>query len=368
MKKKWNYFYNLLNALVLHSNPVSITHFVTESCNARCPHCFVDFKNIENEITLEQIEKIASTSGAALRNVSLTGGEPFLRNDFFEIADIWYKNSTAQSIAVCTNGSMPDRIEDFCKRADKENLPISFFFSYDYIGEKHSEYRHLKNLHENVLKSYEIVHKYYPKFNGTFNLTVTPDNFDSAFETYLYIRDNLNIQNINCTLVRGNAVKMLDANVKQGIAQSYQKIHSAMDKDFEFGKIEGFSDKSLTSVLLNAKNKMLWKYVLKTFNENKYISPCTAGSLFGVIYSRGDVFPCELLSSKIGNLADFDYDYSKCWHSQNAKKICNCVKNSKCFCTFECSWLLNIFSSPRYYFELLSCIINDINSKRGKNV
>lgn len=367
MKRNWNYLYNFFNAFITHSNPVSLTHFVTENCNARCPHCFVDLKNSDNELSLEQIEKIASTSGAALRNVSLTGGEPFLRNDFFEIANIWYKNSTAKSLAICTNGSMPDRVENFCKSANRENLPISFFFSYDYIGEKHSEYRNLKNLHENVLKSYEIVHKYYPKFNATFNLTVTPDNYEGAFETYLYIRDVLKIQNINCTLIRGDLVKEFDKNTKDGISTSYSKIHSSMDDDFRLGKIEGYSNTSLTSVLLNAKNKMLWKYVLKTFNENKYISPCTAGSLFGVIYSRGEVFPCELLNSSFGNLSDFDFDFLKCWHSQKSKNICKCINNSKCFCTFECSWLLNIFSSPKYYFELLSCIINDINSKRGKN-
>ena len=128
-KKNWNYIFNLYNALLLHKYPVSLTHFVTERCNASCPHCFVDLNKTKDELSLEQIEKIASSSGNALRNVSLTGGEPFLRSDFYEIVEIWYKNSTVQSIAICTNGSFPEKIEDFVKKADKTKLPISFFFS-----------------------------------------------------------------------------------------------------------------------------------------------------------------------------------------------------------------------------------------------
>lgn len=367
MKKNWNYFYNLYNAFVSHSMPVSLTHFVTEHCNARCPHCFVDLKNSEEELTLEQIEKIASTSGNALRNVSLTGGEPFIRDDIFEIASIWYKNSTIKSVALCTNGSMPDKIADFAKSADKQNLPVSFFFSYDFIEEKHSEYRKLKDLHKNVLESYKTVHKYFPKFNATFNLTVTPDNYKSAYNTYIYIRDVLKVQNINCTLIRGSIVNSIDYKVKKDIADTYKLIQSSLDEDFDNGKVKGYPEKSLTSILLNAKNKMLWKYVAETFEKNKYFSPCRAGALFGVIYSKGDIFPCELLNTPIANLSDFDYNFYNCWNSKQAKKIRENIVKSKCFCTFECSWLINLFSSPVYYPELLyTCYKNNFSNVKNK--
>lgn len=362
-KKKWNYYFNLYNALLLHKFPVSLTHFVTERCNASCPHCFVDLNKTKNELTLEQIEKIASSSGNALRNVSLTGGEPFLRNDFCEIAEIWYKNSTVQSLAICTNGSFPEKIENFVKKANKENLPVSFFFSYDYIGEKHSEYRKINDLHLKVVESYNIVHKYFPKMNATFNLTVTKDNFNSAIETYNYIKNVLKIQNINCTLVRGKSTEDINIETKNQIANVYEKIQKELDDDFDNGEIAGYYDKSLTSTLLNAKNKMLWKYILKTFKENKYISPCCAGSLFGVISSCGEVFPCELLQTEPLYLKEYDYNFMNCYNSDTMKKIRENIISSKCFCTFECSWLLNIFSSPRYYPELINHILKNSNRK-----
>ena len=199
--------------------------------------------------------------------------------------------------------------------------------------------------------------------NATFQITVNPDNYDTAIETYKYMRDKLKIQNINCTMIRGEKADSLDLLTRQKISGIYKEIQTMLDEDFDCGKVKGFYDNSLTSILLNAKNKIIWKYVLKTFNDKKYISPCTAGSLFGVIYSDGSVFPCELLDTKIATLQDYDYNFMKCWQSNNAKLIRNQIKKSKCHCTFECSWLVNIYSSPRYFAEILYNIVKNLRRK-----
>ncbi len=366
MRKNWKILPNIYNALVSHKYPLALIHYVTERCNARCPHCFVDFKTAEKELTLEKIEKIASTTGSCLRNISLTGGEPFLRDDLFEIADIWNSNSTIKSIVLTTNGSFPEKIERFCVQASRKNLPISFFISYDFIGEKHSEYRKIKDIHLKVIESCKIIQSYKDRFTNTLQLTLSQTNCNSAFETYKFIRDDLKIQNINCTMLRGeNADNLVDSDRKK-IAEMYKKIQLQREKDFDDNLIAGYNGNSLTSIIINAKNKILWKYVLRTFVDKKYISPCLAGKLFGVIYHDGSVFPCELLNKKYGDLKDYDYDFLKCWKSVNAKEVYEYIKNTKCFCTHECSWLINILSSPRFYGELSGHIIKNLMRTNGK--
>lgn len=358
LKKKLKIFDEFLNAFILRKQPIYLIHFVTERCNARCPHCFVDFKDGKDELSLEEIEKLSLTSGNCLRNVALTGGEPFIRQDLFEIADIWFSNSTAQTISITTNGSMPAQTEQFCQKASKKDIPVFFLFSYDFIGEKHSEYRRLKDLHKNVVESYRIVQKYSPKMNALFQLTVSENNCESAMDTYNYMKNELGINNINCSLVRGKAIDNAPNDVRKNVIKAYKEFQTAIDKDVENKVLKGYTNNSLTSILLNAKNRMLWKYIVKEFEERKYISPCRAGELLGIIYSNGNIFPCEMLNDGFGNLKDFDYDFLKCWNSKTAENIRKTIKETHCHCTYECAWLLNIFSTFKYYPDLLYHIIN----------
>ena len=56
-----NYFNLVSNTYVLKKYPISLVHFLTNRCNARCSFCFIDFDNPEtfkNELTLDEIEKL----------------------------------------------------------------------------------------------------------------------------------------------------------------------------------------------------------------------------------------------------------------------------------------------------------------------
>ena len=72
---------------------------------------FIDFDNSETfkgELTLDEIDKMTKNMGDTLLNVNFTGGEPFARKDIIDIAKLYIKNTTIQSIYITTNGSLPD--------------------------------------------------------------------------------------------------------------------------------------------------------------------------------------------------------------------------------------------------------------------
>ena len=94
-----NYFNLVSNTYVLKKYPISLVHFLTNRCNARCSFCFIDFDNPEtfkNELTLDEIEKLSKTLGNSIQNINLTGGEPFARKDIKEITEIYFKNTDIQ--------------------------------------------------------------------------------------------------------------------------------------------------------------------------------------------------------------------------------------------------------------------------------
>ena len=73
----------ITNIAFTKKEPVSIVHFLTNRCNARCSFCFIDFENentFKGELTLNEIEALTKTFGNSLLNVNLTGGEPFAQN------------------------------------------------------------------------------------------------------------------------------------------------------------------------------------------------------------------------------------------------------------------------------------------------
>ena len=87
------------NVYFSKNEPVSLVHFVTNRCNARCSFCFIDFddpKTFEGELSLNEIDLLTKNLGSSLLNVNLTGGEPFARKDLTEIAKLYLKNTTVQ--------------------------------------------------------------------------------------------------------------------------------------------------------------------------------------------------------------------------------------------------------------------------------
>src|SRR3989344_6438111 len=85
--------------------PKRIVLFVTKKCNLKCRHCFyIPNASSEREMSLNQIQKIADSAGNNLSQVIFTGGEPFMRKDFFEIVLSFVKNG-CKTVNVITNGT-----------------------------------------------------------------------------------------------------------------------------------------------------------------------------------------------------------------------------------------------------------------------
>ena len=147
------------NALISKKEPISIVHFITNRCNARCSFCFIDFDNpdtFKNELSLNEIDNLTKSLGNSLLNVNFTGGEPFARKEIQEIAELYIKNTTIQSIYITTNGSLPERIESFAINISKKypNINLTFQISIDDFPKKHNQVRKIDGLFDSCIESY----------------------------------------------------------------------------------------------------------------------------------------------------------------------------------------------------------------------
>jgi MoaA/NifB/PqqE/SkfB family radical SAM enzyme len=119
--------------------PAWCTYLVSYRCNARCGMCDSWRMKPGREMSVGEVDRVFEKLGR-LDVVRLTGGEPFLREDFAEIADAVGRRSRPMVLHVTTNGSLPDRVAAFAESfAAPSRLHI--MVSLDGMDEVHDRSR-----------------------------------------------------------------------------------------------------------------------------------------------------------------------------------------------------------------------------------
>jgi radical SAM protein with 4Fe4S-binding SPASM domain len=85
---------------------------ITDACNFRCRHCYQHGFTHNSELALPELikvyENIASCARGRKINLNITGGEPFLRKDLYELLRYLDKHQDTGEIMVITNASLID--------------------------------------------------------------------------------------------------------------------------------------------------------------------------------------------------------------------------------------------------------------------
>jgi MoaA/NifB/PqqE/SkfB family radical SAM enzyme len=358
---------NLLNVInnvyLTKKEPVSLIHFITNRCNARCSFCFIDFEDpntFKGELTLEEIEKLTKSLGKSLLNVNFTGGEPFARKDFVDIAKLYIKNSTIQSIYITTNASLPDRIENFVKEITmlEKKIELSIQISIDDFPEKHNKVRKIKNLFDSCIDTFFRLKKYGENVNPCVSITVTHENCDDIKNIFEYLHVKCKVDSIKCTIVRDEGVYKTPELKRKKIFEAYNWLTKKISELSEKGLLKNYNKKSLQGRLHNEKDKISWDLIKQMYLEPKYISPCHAGSLFGIISASGLIYPCEILEDKVlGDLRKNDMNFMNIWRNESSSEAKKFIKDTKCNCTYECALAFNILGNYRYQHKLIKAAL-----------
>ena len=257
--KKANLLHVLNNVYFKKAEPVSIVHFLTNRCNARCSFCFIDFDNpntFKNELTLSEIEELTKNLGKSLLNVNLTGGEPFARKDITEIAKLYIKNTNIQSIYVTTNASLPDRVEDFTKTIiylDK-NIELTFQISIDDLPDNHDKVRKIKKLFNSCLDTYWRLKKLNKRnVNPVISITVSHENCDNIKKIFEYLTSKCKIDSLKCTIVRDEGVYKTPIEKKKKIFEAYAWLTNKIQEMTKEKKIKNYNLKSIQGKIHNKK-------------------------------------------------------------------------------------------------------------------
>lgn len=106
--------------------PLKVFFDVTAQCNSKCLHCYNESgKKQPEEISLEQIAQMAQEMHAlGICQVSIAGGEPFLRKDIFDIIRIFREHQI--DVSITTNGlCLSEQMAVLLKSLDIKSLTVS---------------------------------------------------------------------------------------------------------------------------------------------------------------------------------------------------------------------------------------------------
>ena len=158
----------------------------TRTCNLKCIHCYASStsETYPNELsTMEGKALIKDLSEFGVPSLLLSGGEPLIRKDIFELIE--FSSSLGLRTVLSTNGTLIN--EETAKKL--KSLNISYVgISLDGINEKNDEFRGVTGSFEKAKNAFKQCIT--ADLNVGLRLTLTRHNYDSLPEIFDFINEN----------------------------------------------------------------------------------------------------------------------------------------------------------------------------------
>ncbi len=137
----------------------SLKWAITGRCNMKCKHCFLSapeakFGELTHEECMRVIEELPKTG---IYRVVLTGGEPLVRPDFFELVDAMLERDI-KITSIATNGLLIN--ERFIGRMLERGIKPAIFMSYDGTDGWHDWLRGMDGAEKMLMSKFEMLAKH----------------------------------------------------------------------------------------------------------------------------------------------------------------------------------------------------------------
>lgn len=132
---------------------------ITGRCNMKCKHCFLSAPGAKlGEMSHDDCMKLIDEMAAVgISRVGLTGGEPLLRPDFFEIVDALTARNI-QVVGIATNGLLVN--ERFIGKFEERGIKPKIFMSYDGTDGWHDWLRGIDGAEKMLMSKFELLAKH----------------------------------------------------------------------------------------------------------------------------------------------------------------------------------------------------------------
>ncbi len=288
--------------------PIQVDLELTQKCNLRCKHCFIDSQNSSfSKKTFETVKKLGDSKVIAFE---LIGGEPFLVKEIFSI--IRYLKERNKIVTIATNGTL---ITPKLAKKISKNPPLKIFVSLDG-PRKINDFIRGKGSFDKTIE-------------GIRNL-----NNEGIIPIISFCVNKFNIGSISSLLE-----EITDLKIK-GIFFIFGEpaINGGRFNKCFFNHLE--RESVAKKILdLNLPIKYTMHFAPKKINALYY--GCFFKLTMCEVTPLGDILSCPIIRKKEGNI--LKEDFGRIWErmQDNLKKnmpekCCRCKWNARCFpCEFD---------------------------------
>lgn len=283
----------------------------------------------ENELTLEEWDKVLGSMGTAPYWFTISGGEPLMYPHVVALAQLAYKHCKPGIINIPTNGilrSIPERVEAICESCPESQIIINL--SLDGVGEKHDFIRGVAGNFEKFEERLEQLLALRERFP---NLTVGIHSVISVFSVG-HIDELIEYANRSgadqfITEIAEPRVEL--DTVGLPITPSKEDYAAAINKLVAYIKSKQFRG---MAKITEAFRLEYYKLVKRILDEQDQIISCYAGWASAQIYADGTVWPCCVRADDLGNLREYNYDFREIWFGERIKEVRRSIAAKECHC------------------------------------
>lgn len=280
--------FNGTNISKRHSNkkvnyPLKVFLDVTNACNAKCIHCFMNSgKKLNSELTYNELCNIVDEMlSIGIMKLSIGGGEPFLRSDIVDF--LKYADNKYMAISLTTNGSLIDeKIAEELLKLNLKSITISLDSATNATFEKIRRGLDFNN----VLNTIQLLTKNKTKYKSDTEINIRTSvnrlNKKEVDEIYNMCEDlSIDTLKLNNTNAYGRAIDNPEILLSE---EEFKQVLTSIVNISDIGK---------------CRVEMPIEKYFADKNTYKKLIGCTSTIDFINILADGKVVPCAFSFGKI---------------------------------------------------------------------